>query len=311
MMNLRYQLERFGFWIARLLGRIFPRSLFLWMGTTFGSFAYSVDQRHRETAIQNFQMAFPNASREEAKEKVRKSYQFFARTLFDMLTCFPEFQADRMQSVEYDGLENLEAAYARKKGVLICTGHWGTWEIMALAQGFKGYSLGVIARRLDNPYLEALLTHLRTSTGNFVIEKHESIRPMLRALKEGKAVAILIDQNVANDERIFVKFFGKLASTTPALALVKLKTDAVLIPAFAQPLPGNRYRFIYGAPLEVPLTGDREADVLAITQACTAVIEEKIKEHPEYWLWMHRRWKTRPKEEEGFAAEPVKVAEVK
>lgn len=293
------------------MGRIIPRSIFLRMGTAFGSFAYAMDRRHREVAIQNFQMAFPNSSREQAKASIRNSYQFFARHLFDMLTCFPAFQADRMKSVEYEGLENLDAAYARKKGVLVFTGHWGAWELMGMAHGYKGYPLGVIARRLDNPYLESLLSHLRTSTGNFVIEKHEGFRPMLRAMKEGKGVAILIDQNVVTEERIFVNFFGKLAATTPALALIKLKTDAALIPGFALPLPGDRYRFSYGAPVEVPLSGDREADVRAITQACTAVIEEKIRQHPEYWLWMHRRWKTRPKEEEGFAAGTAEAAEVK
>jgi Kdo2-lipid IVA lauroyltransferase/acyltransferase len=310
-MNLRYQLERFGFWIARVLGRIFPRSIFLRFGNAFGSLAYSVDRRHREVAIQNYQTAFPDSPREQAKANIRKSYQFFARYLFDMLTCFPAFPADRMKSVEYEGLDNVDAGYARKKGILFFGGHLGAWEMMAMAHGYKGYPLGVLARKLDNPYLESLLSHLRTSTGNFVIEKREGFRPMLRAMKEGKGVAILIDQNVVTEERIFVNFFGKLASTTPALALVKLKTDAALIPVYALPLPGDRYRFSYGSPVEVPVSGDRKTDVRAITQACTAVIEEKIRQHPEYWLWMHRRWKTRPKEEEGFAAEPAEVAEVK
>ncbi|HET6268131.1 MAG TPA: lysophospholipid acyltransferase family protein [Acidobacteriota bacterium] len=310
-MKLRYQLERFGFWIARLLGRILPRSIFLRMGTAFGSLAYGVDRRHREVAIQNYQTAFPNASRDEAEASIRKSYQFFSHSLFDMLTCFPSFPAERMKLFEYEGVDNLDAAYARKKGVLLFTAHYGAWEMMAMAHGYRKWPLGLMSRRLDNPYLEALLTHLRTSTGNFIIEKREGFRPMLRALKEGKGVAILIDQNVVTDERIFVDFFGKLASTTPALALVKLKTDAAMIPVFSQPLSGDRYRFIYGRPVEVALSGDREADVRAITQACTAVIEEKIREHPEYWLWMHRRWKTRPKEEEGFAAEPAGVVELK
>lgn len=291
---MRFQVERFLFWVVRVFARICPRSLFLHAGRLFGGMAYHLDRRHRAIALQNYATAFPETPEREATRSIRKTYEFFAFYLFDMLTCFPKFQPARMNDAEYEGLDHVDAAYARGKGVLFFTGHWGEWEMMAMAHGFKGYPLGVIARRLDNPHLEHLLATLRTSTGNFVIEKRDGIRPILRALREGKGIAILIDQNVSTDERIFVDFFGKAASTTPALGLLKLKTDAALIPVFALPLPGNRYRFSYGPPVETPLSGNRDADVHAITQACTNVIEQRVRENPKYWLWMHRRWKTRP-----------------
>lgn len=291
---MRFQIERFLFWLARMFARICPEDLFRWLARCFGRIAYSLDRRHRGVAVENYRVAFPASTLKEAKANIKQCYEFFASYLFDMLGCFPTFPSQKMLRTEYEGLDHVDAAYARGKGILFFTAHWGEWEMMAMAHGFLGYPLGVIARRLDNPHLEHLLSTLRTSTGNFVIEKRDGFRPMLRALKDGKGIAILIDQNVSTDERIFVDFFGKKASTTPALGLLKLRTDASLIPVFALPLPEGRYRFSYGEPVEVAITGNRDQDVEAITQECTRVIENQIRKYPQYWLWMHRRWKTRP-----------------
>src|SRR5262249_48710551 len=137
---------------------------------------------------------------------------------------------DRAKAYESEGLDYLREAYARNKGVIVLTAHFGAWEIMGLVHGWKGFPLGVVARTLDNPYLQTLLDKLRRSTGNFVIDKMQGFRPMLQALKQGKGVAILIDQNVTTQDRIFVNFFGKAASTTPVVGLLKLKTDATVIP---------------------------------------------------------------------------------
>ena len=120
---------------------------------------------------------------------------------------------------------------------------------------------------------------------------------MLKALREGKGLAVLMDQNVTTEDGVFVEFFGRQASTTPAVALLKLKTDCELIPVSGYPLPGNRYHFVYGPPVQIRLTGNREQDVRSITQECTARLESEIRKHPECWLWMHRRWKTQPKKE--------------
>lgn len=299
---MRFQLERFLFGFILGIARILPRKLFLAVGKAFGILAFHLDRRHRFVAFQNFSTAFPDAPARESRQTIRDCYAFFGKYLFDMLESLQGLPPERLKDFEYEGLHYLDEAYARKKGVIIFSAHLGVWELMGIAQGFKGYPLSVVARKLDNPFLERLLEKFRTSTGNSVIEKREGYRPMLRALKEGKGLAILIDQNVTTDEKIFVDFFGKRASTTPVVALLKLKTDASLIPAFALPLPGNRYRFIYGEPLQVALTGDRKEDVERITRECTAIIERKVREVPEYWLWMHRRWKTRPELDSQNAA---------
>ncbi len=245
---MRFQLERFLFWMVLTTARLFPRSFFLSIGSGFGLLAFHLDRRHRLIALQNFVGAFPDATFEEATRTVRNCYSFFGRYLFDVLTYFHEFPGSRLEEFEYEGLEHLEKAYAEKKGAIIFTGHFGVWELMGIAQGYKGYALSVVARKLDNPYLERLLERFRTFTGNMVIEKRDGYRPMLRTLKEGKGLAILIDQNVTTLERIFVEFFGRPASTTPAVGLLKLKTDAALIPGFALPLPNDRSRLETPAP---------------------------------------------------------------
>ncbi len=295
-MKLRYQFERFAFWLACQLARILPRDAFLALGRFMGRFIYRLDARHQKIGVSNFRSAFPDSTREEAEATIRKCYEFFSAYLFDMLTCFPSLPSDRVDKFDIEGMEHVEAAYKSGKGVIFFGGHFGAWELMALAQGASGFPLGLVVRRLDNPYLERLLEKLRVSTGNYIIDKNQGFRPMLKALREGGGLAVLMDQNVRTDDRVFVEFFGKPASTTPSVALLKLKTDAVLIPVSGHVLPGNRYHFVYGAPVEVPTFGDRQEDVRRITQECTRVIEANVRAHPECWLWMHRRWKTQPEE---------------
>ena len=305
---LRFQVERFLFWWIRALAGVLPRNLVLSLGRMCGRLAFHLDAPHRKVALGNYAIAFPEATAQKARSTVRSCYEFFGQSLFDLLTFFPRMTSDRMNAFEFEGLEHVDAAYAGGKGAIFFTAHFGGWELMGMAHGYKGYSMGLVIRKLDNPYLNRLLDTLRRSTGNFIIDKWDSFRPMLRAMREGKGIAILIDQNVTTEDRIFVDFFGRPASTTPVLGLLKLKTGAALVPAFALPLPGNRYRLVYCPPVEVPLSGDRREDVWRITQECTRVIEQHVRENPQYWLWMHRRWKTRP--EPGVRNEPIQREEM-
>ncbi len=295
-MNIRYQVERFAFWLACLAARLVPRDVFLRLGRSFGRAAYRLDKRHRDIALDNFRTAFPEATERDAQETIRRCYESFAAYLFDMLTCFPTLPASRLQKFEVEGAEHLEAAYKKGKGIILFGAHFGVWELMAMAHGARGWPLELVVRRLDNPYLESLLERLRLSTGNVIIDKKQGFRPMLKALRDGKGIAVLMDQNVSTEDRIFVEFLGRPASTTPSVALLKLKTDAALICAYSYPLAGNRYRFVYGPPVEIQLTGSRQEDVHRITQECNNTIEAFVRAHPECWLWMHRRWKTQPTE---------------
>ena len=177
--------------------------------------------------------------------------------------------------------------------MLLFSGHFGHWELVALMQGFLGMPLALVTRRLDNPLLERRLARLRTLSGNEVIHRQGAVREMLKALKRNLGIAIVIDQD-AKRSGIFVPFFGRQAATTPTLAAVALKTGAPIVPVFSVPRPDGSYDVIYEPEVEVVSTGDREADVHRLTAHCTAIIERWVRRHPEIWLWMHRRWKTVP-----------------
>jgi KDO2-lipid IV(A) lauroyltransferase len=198
--------------------------------------------------------------------------------------------------VHYRGLEHIRAAYARGRGVLLFSGHYGHWELIALMQGHLGLPLALVARPLDNPRLERLLFALRTGSGNRVIHKRRAVREMLRTLHDGSGVAIVLDQDARGDG-VFVPFFGRLASTTPTLALLALRSGAAVVPTYSLPRPDRSWDVVYEPALPIRPSGDTPADVLRITAACTARIESWIRERPELWLWMHRRWKTRPAEQ--------------
>ncbi len=290
---MRDRLELLALFVVEWLCRLLPRRAWLRLGDALGRAAFRLDRRHREVALANHHLAFPQATEEERRKTIRDSFAFFGRYVFELVSSLSGFSID-LRRYEFEGWEHALAAHERGRGVLCFSGHFGGWELQALAAGAQGAPLGVIVRALDNPFLEAHLRRLRTSTGNFVIDKRDGFRPMVKALREGKPIAILIDQNVTGDERIFVDFFGVPASTTPALGFLKMMTDAALLPVFSFPLEGDRWRLVYGPPVEVPPTGDRREDVLRVTQACTRVIEEHIRAYPHLWLWMHNRWKTRP-----------------
>ena len=291
---VRYRLELLAFLLVAALCRALPRRAALSLGAALGRLAFHLDRRHRELALANYRRAFPGTSDEESRRTIQDCFAFFGRYAFELAGCLPAFRAKDLDRFEFEGWEHAQAADATGRGVLCVTGHFGGWELQALAAGAQGSPLGVIARSLDNPYLESRLRRLRTSTGNFVIDKREGFRPMLKALREGKPIAMLIDQNVTGDERIFVPFFGIPASTTPAFGLLQVRTDAVLLPVFAFPIEGYRWRLVYGPPVEVAPTGDRAEDVRRVTEACTRILEERVRAHPHLWLWMHNRWKTRP-----------------
>jgi KDO2-lipid IV(A) lauroyltransferase len=183
-------------------------------------------------------------------------------------------------------------AHAQGKGVFFVTGHFGYWEMQAITHPFHSPTIAVMARPLDNPVLHGLLEHLRTMTGNRVVYRQGALRRVLRELGANNGVAILIDQHLHTSEAVHVDYFGRPAATTSAVAALALRTGAVVIPVFALPLPGGRYRFIYEHPVPPP-SPDAADPVLEFTQRCTDVLEMYVRRHPELWLWMHRRWRER------------------
>jgi KDO2-lipid IV(A) lauroyltransferase len=200
-----------------------------------------------------------------------------------------------------EGMEHYLAAKQRGKGVLIVTGHLGAWELSSFYHSLMGYPMGMVIRRLDNRLLDEYVNGIRCLHGNRVLHKDDFARDLLRATRAGDTVGILMDTNMTPPQGVFVDFFGRTACTASGVARVALKTGAAALPGFMvwEPKEG-RYVLHFGPELSFKRSGDAEADILAATQECNDAIEGWIRRYPDQWLWIHRRWKTRPAGEAGL-----------
>lgn len=275
--------------VTRLV-RALPQTWVTRLGHGIGWIGYRLDARHRRITLDNLLATFPERSAQERTRIARQVFAHFGRKLVELLW-FSGLPADRQLAlVEFVGAEHIEAARRAGKGALIVTGHFGFWELHALAHGLRLGPMAVVARALDNPLLDRRLTDLRSSTGNIVIDRKGGLRRIMRALNANQAVAVLIDQHILTADAVKVDFLGRPAATTAAVAVLAMRTGAAVIPAFSLPLNDGRYRLIYEPPLVLPSADNPEA-VRDLTQRCTKVLEKYVRAHPERWLWMHRRWR--------------------
>jgi len=259
-------------------------------GTVLGRAFYILDGSHRRVAQRNLAAAFPTRSVRERRTIARKAFEHFGRLLMEMLKFTTLSEEEMLARVEFDGEDRARLAYAQGKGVLFYTGHFGYWELHALAHALVLEPFSVIARPLDNPHLHTLLEQIRGRTGNPVIYRQGMIRRVMRTLQAGHGIAVLIDQHIQSRDAVNVDFFDRPASTTTAVAALAIRTGAPVVPCFALPLPGGRYRFVYEHPIEPPRS-EGEAAIREFTQRCTDVLEMYVRRNPELWLWMHRRWR--------------------
>jgi Kdo2-lipid IVA lauroyltransferase/acyltransferase len=290
---MRHQLEYLGVKTVDQAVRLLPFSIVRRLGEGVGLMFYLVDGVHRRIALANLQAAFPARTDDERARIARLMFEHFGRLLLELLKYASLSSERKLALVEWEGEERVRLAYAQRRGILFCTGHFGFWEQQALAHALKFEPMAVLARPLDNPKLHDLLERIRTSDGNPVLYRRGAVRKALRLLAEGRGVGILIDQHMTSPDAIYVDFFGRPAATTSTLAALAIRTGAPVIPLFAFPLPGGRYRMIYEHPVEPPPADDPDA-VRAFTQRCTDVLEMHVRRRPELWLWMHRRWRDAP-----------------
>ena len=299
---LRHRLEYLG--VRSLIGavRFMPAAVVDACGTALGLTFYALDRSHRRVAERNVAAAFPTRTPAEHTAIVRGAFSHFGRLLFELLK-FSTLTTDQMLArVEFEGEERVRSAYAQGKGVLFVTGHFGYWELQALVHGLRLQPMAVMARALDNPDLHRLLEQMRTRTGNSVIYRQGTIRRALRVLQDGQGVGILIDQHISSRDAIHVDFFNRPAATTPIVAALAMRTGARIVPLFALPLGGGRYRMIYEHAIEPPPEGTDDP-IHELTQRCTDVLEMYVRKHPDLWLWMHRRWRE-PASQQTVAPEP-------
>ena len=276
-----------------LVGRL-PSRLRGAIGAGLGEAAYWAVASRRRIALDNLALAFGEGLSPRARRTLaRRCFRHLGRTVVECCQLIFHHPAALLARVEVAGIEHLRSALAEGRGALLLTAHFGNWELLAAAHSLVGIRLSVVARPLDNPYLETVVGGARARSGLRVIAKRQAVRGILGALGRGECVGILLDQD-AGRSGAFVPFLGQLASTSRSLAVLALKTRAPVVPAFLHRRADGGHRLTLESPVALETSGQHEADVVANTARYTAAIERHVRQHPEQWFWVHRRWKTRP-----------------
>jgi KDO2-lipid IV(A) lauroyltransferase len=284
----------FAWTFVHLLG-ILPRRLARSAGAIIAGIAWFALGRLRRVGLRNLELAFPQMPFAERKRVLRLEYRNLGWQLaeFAKMSGYTPEYASRF--IRYDGLENYLAARDRGKGVLVLTGHLGAWELSSFYHSLAGYPMGMVIRRLDNPIVDCMVNRIRCRHGNRVLHKDDFARGLIGAMRAGETVGILMDTNMTPPQGVFVPFFGTEACTAIGMARVALHTDAAVVPAFTIWDPVLRkYRVEFDRAVELVRTGNDEADAIANTARFTKIIEDYARRYPDQWLWVHRRWKTRP-----------------
>jgi KDO2-lipid IV(A) lauroyltransferase len=245
--------------------------------------------RLRRSAMRNLALAFPERSANEHAAIVDEVFRNIARVLV-ALAKFPQLTKTNIHDwIRYEGYEHFERALELGKGVLFATAHLGNWELSAFSHALMSRPMHIVVRPLDNPRIDALVSRRRAASGNHLIGKKDFARSILQALKANEAVGILVDQNAGLSDGVFIDFFGVRACAGAGFAKIAAHSGATVIPGFALwSEQEQKYILRFYPPL--PVSGDAEQD----TQALHSQLESVIREYPGQWLWLHRRWKTRP-----------------
>lgn len=296
---MRQRLEYAVAWLViKTLGAL-PRPLARAAAISIAWAVYLLHSRLRRVGMRNLQLAFPDKTPAERAKILRGEFTSLGRQLAEVCL-FPKYTLENLnQVVIYDGFENYQHAFARGKGVLFLTAHFGGWELSAFAHSMHGHPMRIVMRSMDNVYLDRIIQRYRAMYGNTVVDKNDFVRGLLAAMKKGEVVGILMDTNMTPPQGEFVDFFGIPACTASGLARIALRTDAAVLPGFAVwDSVLRKYRLRFDPAVELIRTGNTEADVLANTAKFTKIIESYVRQYPDQWLWVHRRWKTRPEGEQ-------------
>ena len=291
---MREWLEYVAAWTGLKSLGILPRAGARFVGASFAAIAYAVRPPLAHAAMFNLRLAFPEWTDAQRKQAIRGMIRQVG-WMAGEFSQFPKYTREKIERiVVVDGFENFDAARRRGKGVLFLTGHMSAWELAPFAQALYGHPLHFLVRPIANHRVDALINGYRCRSGNQPIEKNRSARAILKVLADGGTVGVLADHNTSA-ERVFVDFFGVPAATTSGLARIALRTDAAVVPGFLSwDRDRRKYRLRFEPAVAITRTNDEEADVVANTQRFTRVIEDYIRAHPDQWLWVHKRWKTRP-----------------
>jgi KDO2-lipid IV(A) lauroyltransferase len=297
--SLRERLENLALRLVAGAVGVLPRRVARAVGVGLGTAAWVLLGRLRRVGMRNLEVAFPEKTEAEREAILRGVYRSLGWQVgeFCKMGGYTAEQASKF--IRYDGLEHYLAAREKGKGVLVLTGHLGAWELSSFYHSLMGYPMSLVIRRLDNPLVDEFVNRIRCLHGNRVIHKDEFARGLLSSMHRGETVGILMDTNMTPPQGVFVPYFGVDACTASGLARVALHSGAAVLPGFlVWEAAEKKYVLRFGEELELIRTGDTAADIVANTALFTATIEAYVRRYPEQWLWVHRRWKTRPEGEE-------------
>jgi KDO2-lipid IV(A) lauroyltransferase len=283
--------------MVALIG-VLPRSLSRSLGAAIGDLAWRFLGRLRSAGRYNLELAYPEKPLAERDQLLRGVYHSLGWQLAEFCRMPAYTPSNAPAFIRYEGLDRYLGARAKGRGVLVLTGHLGAWELSSFYHSLMGYPMSLVIRRLDNPLVDAYVNGIRCLHGNRVIHKDDFARGLLTAMHNGETVGILMDTNMTPPQGVFVPFFGTDACTATAIARVALKSNAAVLPGFLLwHADEKRYVLHFGPEIELIRSSDPQADVVANTAQFAAVTEQWIRRYPDQWLWVHRRWKTRPEGE--------------
>jgi len=293
--------EAAGLALPWVLLRAFPLETAVRLGAVLGPLAMAFDRRNRGVGLRNLEIAFPDLPAAERSEILRRTYCNFGRMAAEWVHTFDYNQANIGRYVTYDGREHWEAAAraAQGRGILVLCGHFGNWELQFVAHSLYGTAGAIVQRPNRNPVLDAAVMRRRERFGSRAIPRRGAAKSILRLLRDNWMVAIPLDLDTR--QGIFVDYFGLPAATNDALARLALASHAPVLPFFMiRQGASTRHHATFLPMLETARSGDREADVRENTQRYARVFESMVRQHPDHWNWIHRRWKTRPPGEPRF-----------
>jgi KDO2-lipid IV(A) lauroyltransferase len=266
-----------------------------WLGRRLGDLAFVVLVGRRRAALAHIALAFPAAAAPDRRRICRGSFQHLGLMFVELCAALVDPPQRTLDAVAVEGLHHLKQAMSQHGRALVLTAHLGNWELLTLAHRLMGVPATVVVRPLDARWLDAVVDRLRRLTGIELIDKRGALRPVLGALRRGRMVGILLDQNASRREGVFVPFFGRSASTSKSLAVLALRTRSPVVPMFVYREAVRRHRVVIHPALLVETSDESVEAITELTQRCTATIEAAIMAAPEQWLWIHDRWRTRPR----------------
>ncbi len=275
---------------------LLPEGFSLWMGRQFGKLAFMLDREHRNVALQNLRIAFgQEKSEEELRSIAKKTFQNLGMMAIEFFRIPRMDVEDFKRKLVVEGLDGAMGLRQKKRGALLLVSHFGNWELMGLMSKVIGNPIVVIAKPMKNRYVDQFITRIRQAAGLEVIPPEKASRKVIQTLAENRAVGILIDQRAKRSEGVSVDFFGRKAPTTPGLAMLALRTGAPVLPVFMIRDGFQRHRLLIKEPLELIHTGNVKKDVEANTQLINHTLESMIRQYPDQWFWVHRRWERKKK----------------